>query len=550
MKKRGILFSAVILLIFLFPSAIAVITGDIITGQATNSVGLNLTITAFFPLLSILSPENKTYLTNESLLLNFSVSSEETIWYNLDNDPNTTITSPTYINTSEGSHTLYLFANSSFGNITSKNVTFTIDLNIYNISYEKYKTINKGSSTDFIRIAYEDLTSLNDIVLENTIYGSITFNEVIDVINDLLPSDNLTDLDTHTNISFNEIFLNSTALPNFNKSATLIIHGLSFNNPRILKDREICPPSLCPINYYSEGSLGFNVTSFSTYSAEETPAGSSSSTSSGGGGSGGGEDLIQTTQSFSLFPKYFKISLKQGETKEEELIITNTQNQNIKISISSQNLENFLRISETEFNLEIGESKIIVLEFTANENDTPDLHVGKIIIDNEGITKEILIALEIESSRALFDVILEIPEKYSQIARGEYIVVNIKLFEVYKIGKVDVEIECIIKDENGKTIVSSKETIAIQEQANFVKSLKIPKDTKEGTYIFYIKVAYQGNIASASEWFEVTKSKRLKQNLAMYFIFGILLILFVIILLIRFKIFLKTKKMYKKLIKI
>lgn len=128
MKKRVgmslfiFLVSAFLFAVLTFKGSYGYVTGDII-----SSVSLNITVTAFFPLLTILSPENITYTTNESLLLNFSVGSEQTIWYNLDSTTNITINSSLNFNTSQGSHTLYLYANSSFGNVTAKNVTFAIN---------------------------------------------------------------------------------------------------------------------------------------------------------------------------------------------------------------------------------------------------------------------------------------------------------------------------------------------------------------------------------------------------------------------------------------
>lgn len=137
MEKKGCLIFLFVFLLIINVIGITgkpitgeAITGESITGEAAQSVGMGIFVTAYFPLLSILSPENKTYLTNESLLLNYSVSNEQAIWYNIDNLFNITITSPIYFNTSQGSHILYLYANSSFGNITSKNVSFTVSSEI------------------------------------------------------------------------------------------------------------------------------------------------------------------------------------------------------------------------------------------------------------------------------------------------------------------------------------------------------------------------------------------------------------------------------------
>jgi len=49
------------------------------------------------------------------------------------------------------------------------------------------------------------------------------------------------------------------------------LYNLTFNNPRILRNGEICPSTICTKESYLERTLKFNVTQFSVYSAEETP---------------------------------------------------------------------------------------------------------------------------------------------------------------------------------------------------------------------------------------------------------------------------------------
>ena len=89
-------------------------------GYATITVG---------PVISILSPQNTTYSTND-VLLNFTVN-EATDWigYSLDNQANVTISGNTTIPISEGRHTLVVYANDTVGNMGSSNtVWFSVDV--------------------------------------------------------------------------------------------------------------------------------------------------------------------------------------------------------------------------------------------------------------------------------------------------------------------------------------------------------------------------------------------------------------------------------------
>ena len=64
----------------------------------------------------------------------------------------------------------------------------------------------------------------------------------------------------------------------------MIISNLTFTNPRILRDNEVCPSDICTMESYDDGNLTLNVTGFSEYSAEETPTSSTTMVATGGGG--------------------------------------------------------------------------------------------------------------------------------------------------------------------------------------------------------------------------------------------------------------------------
>ncbi len=224
------------------------------------------------PTLTIHKPKNETYITKENLPLKYSANYEDYVWYNIDlSGDNIPVTGKTIFNvSSEGSHTLYLYANNSNGE-TVKNVTFTINPNKFRVVHNKYEGEKKGNSTDFNALSYEELQNLSGVILENTDNGKIMFDEPINLTDDANVTDNEVDLSNYTNISENHIEINTTALPNFNKSATLYLYNLTFSNPRILRDGSICPETICTQESYSGGILRFNVTQFTVYSAEEGP---------------------------------------------------------------------------------------------------------------------------------------------------------------------------------------------------------------------------------------------------------------------------------------
>ena len=156
MEKRGIFLLILIIglmaLAILNINFVKQITGKVITGFATSQLDVNITLTGT-PGLIIRNPLNQTYLTNQSLLIQY-VSGGEYVWYNIDHGINTTITGDTYFNTTQGDHTIYLFANNSYGE-TTKNTSFFVNSSKFKIHFEEYQGSKKGDSTNFNHYHYQ-----------------------------------------------------------------------------------------------------------------------------------------------------------------------------------------------------------------------------------------------------------------------------------------------------------------------------------------------------------------------------------------------------------
>ncbi len=488
--------------------------------------------TGFVPTLSIVNPQNKTYITTMNLPLNFTTNNQIYTWYNLDNGANITIAGNTFFNTTNGLHTLYLFANNTYGN-SSRNVTFTVNASKFTIHYTNYSVSTRGSSTDFNQSTYEELQNLSRIVLENTNYGKISFNQTINMTNDSVPNDSILDLDSNTNISSNYININSTALSNLNISATLSLYNLTFTNPRILRDGYVCPPTICTEVSYSGGTLIFNVTQFSAYSAEETsaetPAGNQPSISGGG--------VSTATVEFTLDKNQISVSLNPGQVKTENITITNTGKDVISVKIDNT-IPDFVIRSTAIVVLEPGESKVVPLYVLARVNTIPNLYLGKIIISSGTTKKEVLMAIEVQSAGALLDVRAEIDKSTKKVLAGTEIISEIRLFNLGGEGRKDIFIEYSVRDYEGNEILKETESLAIETQLDFLKKIEIPPDTKIGKYILYVRATYNDKISSSSDNFEVIKVIPLITTLKEkgFIVVVIILVVIIIILLLDYRI--------------
>jgi len=254
---------------------------------------------------------------------------------------------------------------------------------------------------------------------------------------------------------------------------------------------------------------------------------------------GGGGVVTPLLDVIRLDKETISITLKQGETKSERVVISNVGTSTISVTLSSSRIDDFLRISEESFLLSAGENKTIILFFTAGINKPIDLYQGRLIVRAVGnIEKEVLIAIGVESRGLLFDISAEIPEGFLEVVPGEELLTNIEIFGLRGEGKVDILLEYLIRDEEGNIIVSDTETISFETQASFVKRLKIPLDTEKGNYLFYVKATYNFQSASASVWFIVREKlliEKLLPPLAVVLIVGIIILIIILLLMLLLK---------------
>lgn len=507
-----------------------VVTGEVITGEVTSS-NLAMAISVLgTPALNLLSPENETYVT-ESILLNYSSANEYNIWYNIDEGVNITVTSSLFISVSPGSHVLYLYANNSYG-ITLRTVAFEINTSKLIIHYDNYNNSGSGASTNFNLSNYEELQVMDNIVLENVDYGRIFFNDRINVTDDL---DGVVNLDNYTNISFNSIYLNSTELSNFNKSATLKLYNLVFTNPVVLIDGEDCPSSVCSIVDYSGGVLEFNVSHFGAYSTEEylSSLPPVDVPSSGGGGS----SIDRNKVMFNISVETISASVTQGRVDTKDIVITNNGDGEIIINIESLGLDGLVLLDVYKlFKLGPKKSKVVSILFVAQDDKRPDVYIGKLIVSSGGFKKEVLVSVVVESETELFDLVVKVPSGYREIFLGEEFFAEIELFNLGETGRIDAEIEYFIKDADGETVLFEEEVKAVRTSLNFVKVFNIPSNIPAGRYLVYVRVSYGDRIMGSSAWFLIKEKTFFGKQEGIFLIIiisSLILLLLIIILILK-----------------
>jgi len=350
-----------------------------------------------------------------------------------------------------------------------------------------------GTTTAFLFLNDSELESIENMTLENTNYGKIIFNENVNLTQDVVA--NYLNLNNNVNISFNEIEINTTKLTSLEKPATLYLYGLNFSNPRILRDGEICSSTICQIIDYSGGTLIFNVTNFTVYSAEEIPGVVTPPIGEGGG--------VTKISNFILDKDLIKVSLKQGETKRETIKITNTGKTVLDITINPEFVGKFMAISEDSFSLKLQESKTINIDIFAKENEIPDAYIGRIIIKGGGITKFINSIIEVIEKTPLFDVSVDIISK--EIIAGRQVEANINMANKGDLKKIDILVYYAIKNFQGDILSFKEESIFIEDELSIKRKLRVPSNAPFGAYVFYTRVSHGNISASGTDVFMVNE---------------------------------------------
>ncbi|MBS3082467.1 hypothetical protein J4454_00750 [Candidatus Pacearchaeota archaeon] len=239
------------------------------------SIDYNSYTDADVPVAKSISPENGRGNNDGNITLNYNVTDASSI-------SNCSLMLNGQLNQTEASVTR---------NITKSFSLTGLGLGAYTWNVSCTDSYNNAGSTETWRFYISNMNSFSGIttnlsqvnvsnienfILDEPSAGRINFSAAVDLSGGA-------DIDSYANISSNRVEINSASLPELNKSAFVHLLGLSYTNPRPLRNGETCPSSICTEVSYSGGEFIFSVTSFSTYSSEETPTGDSGSSGSTGG---------------------------------------------------------------------------------------------------------------------------------------------------------------------------------------------------------------------------------------------------------------------------
>ena len=139
-----------------------------------------------------------------------------------------------------------------------------------------------------------------------------------------------------------------------------------------------------------------------------------------------------------------------------------------------------------------------------------------------------------EEKWKLFDISVDIPSEYKAIKIGGKLKSQITLIQAGFKEKIDVNINYIIKDFEGKTHLKENETIEVFKQSSYDYEFKT-QNLPPGDYVAGIEVIYPDGVSTASSQFKILETKAPNLVLSTLLITVILVFILLIIIIKKYK---------------
>jgi hypothetical protein len=203
-----------------------------------------------------------------------------------------------------------------------------------------------------------------------------------------------------------------------------------------------------------------------------------------------------------------KVLVKDNEYIEKELRVMNVGDGEVPIEVYASGISDIVNVLDSGFTIKPGQTKIVRLNFSSFNaaegiEQSPGVYIGKILVKTDSYEKEVPVIIEIESKNVLFDMNLNPVARDRSVLQGSSTTFEIRVFNLQSIDSFNVGMDFFVKDINGNTIVSEKESVVVKTQASFFKTLKIPKNLKTGNYVFAAQASFGDSIGTASYLFDV-----------------------------------------------
>jgi hypothetical protein len=136
------------------------------------------------------------------------------------------------------------------------------------------------------------------------------------------------------------------------------------------------------------------------------------------------------------------------------------------------------------------------------------------------------------TNESMSNVGITIPPDYFYVEAGTDILSSIKIMNLGSKRREDVVLNFEIMNANKEVLLTKTETVAVETQANVVRTFQLPKDAKIGRYTIRVTLTHaNGKEAVAEAYFEIRDKKAELYN-TIYITAGTVLAMGLILLLI------------------
>ncbi len=220
----------------------------------------------------------------------------------------------------------------------------------------------------------------------------------------------------------------------------------------------------------------------------------------GGGGAGGyGRAIAVPLHSFQLSEEAVKATVKQSQSVEKVITITNDGKVPLTFKLTNP-LTNIISLFPKEFTLLPEEQKKVSLLINPQRDAVPNIYTGIITVAGGPLRKNIILIIEVESDRVLFDGSIEL--RSTVLHPGEDLDGT---YSITGLLPATVSVTYTVSDLDGNLYYSSEEKLTIEHQVSFAKSIPLPRDIPPGEYLVAMRIIYGNSFATATERFTVER---------------------------------------------
>ncbi|MBT3303804.1 hypothetical protein HN592_01280 [Candidatus Woesearchaeota archaeon] len=216
---------------------------------------------------------------------------------------------------------------------------------------------------------------------------------------------------------------------------------------------------------------------------------------------------VLAAESFKTDNILIKVLLK--DQPEERIVkLTSISNKEQNLEVYPEHLSEIINIQENKFALTPRQTKNVVL--TIGSTNQKGIFVGNFLAKSKSQVKNIPLIVEIETQKVLFDASTTL-QLNQEIKAGGNLNVELTLFDLRDVGLTNVDIEYVIKDFKGNTILTESSNIAVNKKETFTKTIHLPKSIESGQYVFGIIIKHGDSIGTSSLMFSTENDKQREQ---------------------------------------